>query len=380
MVIILARLGCYLYAQKQPAAEKAVVNAEVLRPVEYDNAQIYQGVLISRQSVFLQPQVAGQIQDINVKAGDKVNKGQLLLVIDPRKQEALLNSYKVKQSSLLVNYETAKTQFERYSDLYEKKTVSKQDLENYENAYKKAKSDYETNEAQIKEQTVTLGYHKITAPFTGTVGDIPVKVGDYVTPETRMLSVTQNETLELNVGLPADKVFDIKAGLPVQILDNQNNIAASSTLSFISPRVDSSTQTILTKAIMKNKNGILKADQSVKVRVIYNKKSGILIPISAKIHLVGQDFVFVIKDENGKETVKQIPVTLGEIQNDKYVVEKGLKSGDTIVIRGVQKLYDGAEVNVEKEEQTICTHHCIFHFLLCIRLCYTDTCYVSYNA
>ena len=323
---------------------------------------------------------AGQIQDINVKAGDKVNNGQLLLVIDPRKQEALLNSYKVKQSSLLVNYETAKTQFERYSDLYEKKTVSKQDLENYENAYKKAKSDYETNEAQIKEQTVTLGYHKITAPFTGTVGDIPVKVGDYITPETRMLSVTQNETLELNVGLPADKIFDIKAGLPVQILDNQNNIAASSTLSFISPRVDSSTQTILTKAIMKNKNGILKADQSVKVRVIYNKKSGILIPISAKIHLVGQDFVFVIKDENGKETVKQIPVTLGEIQNDKYVVEKGLKSGDTIVIRGVQKLYDGAEVNVEKEEQTICTNHCIFHFLLCIRLCYTDTCYVSYNA
>ena len=142
---------------------------------------------------------------------------------------------------------------------------------NIQQPVEKAKSDYETNIAQIKEQEVQLGYHKITAPFAGTIGDIPVKVGAHVTPDTRMLSVTQNETLELNVGLPADKVFDIKAGLPVQVLDNQNKPAASSTLSFISPRIDSSTQTILTKSILKNKDGILKADQSVKVRVIYSK-------------------------------------------------------------------------------------------------------------
>ena len=166
-----------------------------------------------------------------------------------------------------------------------------------------------------------------------------------------MLSVTQNETLELNVGLPADKVFDIKAGLPVQILDNQNKAVASSVISFISPRVDSSTQTILTKSILKNTDGILKADQSVKVRVIYNKKQGLMVPGNAKTHLTGQDFVFVVKEENGKQIVKQTPVALGEIQQDKYVVEKGLTPGDCIVVRGIQKVYDGAEVKIEKEEQ-----------------------------
>lgn len=61
--------------------------------------------------------------------------------------------------------------------------------------------------------------------------------------------------------------------------------------------------------------------------------------------------MFVIKDEKGKLCVKQTHVTLGEIQNDKYVVEKGLETGDCIVIRGIQKLYDGAEVKIEKEEQ-----------------------------
>lgn len=350
-VLAIAALALLLRDKNDVVPEKAVVYVEILKPQKLENSQLYQGILISRQSVLLQPQVSGQISQINVKAGDRVKTGDLLLVIDPRKQEALLNSYVVKRSALLVNYETAKIQYERYSDLYEKKTVSKQDMENYENAYKKAKSDYETNEAQIKEQEVQLGYHKITAPFSGIIGDIPVKIGDHVTPETKMLSVTQNETLELNVGLPADRVFEIKPGLPVQILDNENKVAASSTLSFISPRVDSSTQTILTKSIMKNENGILKADQSVKVKVVYSNTQGLLIPVSAKIHLVGQDFVYVVKEENGEKVVKQTPITLGKIQQEKYVVTKGLKNGDCVVIKGVQKLYDGAKVRIEKEEQ-----------------------------
>ena len=331
--------------------EQTIVNTAILKPVEYENAQIYQGMLISRQSVTLQPQISGQIVQINVKAGDRVKAGQILLVIDTRKQEALLNSYKVKQSSLLLNYETAKTQYERYSELYKRKTVSKQDLENYENAYKKAKSDYETNQAHIRENEVQLGYYKIKAPFSGIVGDIPVKTGDYITPETKVLSVTQNDKLELNVGVPADKVFSIKPGLMVQILDDKNEVIKSSTISFISPRVDLSTQTILTKSIIKNTDGILKADQSVKVRIIYNKTTGLLIPVSAKTHLAGQDFAYIVRLKKGRPTAEQRPVKLGEIEQDKYVVENGLTAGECIVIRGVQKLYDGAVVKIEAEEK-----------------------------
>ena len=86
--------------------------SEILKPQKLENSQLYQGILISRQSVLLQPQVSGQISQINVKAGDRVKTGDLLLVIDPRKQEALLNSYVVKRSALLLNYETAKIQYE----------------------------------------------------------------------------------------------------------------------------------------------------------------------------------------------------------------------------------------------------------------------------
>lgn len=350
LTVALCCAGIYLFKNLHTEIEKTIVNAETLKTEKIDNAETYQGVLISRQSVLIQPQVSGQISGINVKAGDKVQKGQVLIVIDPRKQEATLNSYQVKHSSLVTAYETAKVQYERYFDLYEKKTVSKQDLENYEKEYKKAKSALEENTAQIKEQSVQLGYHKITAPFSGVVGDIPVKIGEYVSPETKLLSVTQNEILELNAGLPANKVFDIKHGLPVQILDFDNNVIAESQLMFISPRVESGTQTILVKANFKNSSGVLKADQSVKIRVIYNEYDGILIPTTATTFVAGQDFAFIIQDKDGQKVVKQIPITLGELYNGKHIVKSGLKAGDCIVSKGIQKLADEMVVEISEVE------------------------------
>lgn len=350
LVVGLCSAGIYLFKNSHTHIEKTIVNAETLKTEKIENRENYQGVLISRQSVVIQPQVSGQISSINVKAGDRVQKGQILIVIDPRKQEATLNSYQVKQLSLVTAYETAKIQYERYSDLYEKKTVSKQDLENYENEYKKAKSALDENTSQIKEQSVQLGYHKITAPFSGVVGDIPVKIGEYVSPETKLLSVTQNETLELNAGLPANKIFNIKQGLPVQILDFDNKVIAESHLMFVSPRVESGTQTILVKANFKNDGGVLKADQSVKIRVIYNEYEGILIPTTATTFVAGQDFAFVIRNKDGEKVVKQVPITLGELYNGKHIVKSGLKAGDCIVVRGIQKLADETVVEISEDE------------------------------
>src|SRR5574344_520384 len=389
VIAIFIVVGMFFRKNNQMQMPATVVEVETIKSAEVENSEVYQGTLISRYSVSLQPQVTGQIASINVKAGDRVRAGQILLVIDPRKQEATLNSskadaasmkaaieqarsnlntYEVQQNSLISNYEIAKTQYERYRDLYERKTVSKQDLENYTDAYRKAKSALDSNTAQIsavnvavsnyqkstftiKEQGVQLAYHKIVAPYAGIIGDIPVKIGEYVTSDTKLLSITQNNQLELNVGLPSEKVFIIQKGLPVQILDYDGKAIADSKLSFVSPKIDTDTQTILVKTNIKNPKEMLKADQSVKARVLYSKSQGILIPTSAVTHLGGQDFAFVVNENEGQKTVKQVPITVGEIQNEKYVIKKGLNIGDCIVTQGVQKLYDGAVVTTGKEEK-----------------------------
>ncbi|HBG49302.1 MAG TPA: hypothetical protein DDW90_07335 [Cyanobacteria bacterium UBA9971] len=350
------------------------VETTVLKASKVMNSEIYQANLISRYSVVLQPQVSGQVANIYVKAGEHVKTGQLLMVIDKRKQESALNSsqaassaakaalynYQVQRKILESTFEYNKQMYERYKTLYAKNTVSKQDLEKYTDSYNKAQFDLEANAAQIeaqkaeiekanfaiKEQEVQLQYYKITAPYSGIVGDIPAKIGNYVTTTTPLLSITQNDTLEINIGLPSEKVFDIKKGLPVEVLDNKNNVISDSKISFVSPVIDKDTQTILVKAIIFNPDGLLKADQSVKARVVFSDAEGITAPTGAIAHFGGQDFAYIIKIKDKKPVVKQQPVTLGNIQGDKYVILSGLASGDKIVTQGIQKLMDGAPVTV----------------------------------
>lgn len=362
------------------------VESVILKATPVEEAGIYQSTLISRHSVSIEPQVDGQIADIFVKAGDHVKAGQLLMAIDMRKQQAalnsskadakslqaaiaqskdMLNSYRVQREGLISKMEFNQKQYNRYKALYNKKSVSQQDLEKYTDSYIQSKSDLNANAAQIQaqkssilsaqsnyekalssiqEQSVELQYYKITAPYSGIIGDIPVKIGNYVKDSTELLSITQNDPLEINVGLPVDRVFDIHKGLPVEVLDNKSKVIGHSKISFISPNVSTDSQTVLIKAILSNSRGILKADQSVKVRVIYAKSQGILVPTGAISHLGGLDFAFLLQKKGGKSFARQQSVKLGDIQEDKYVVISGLKPGDNVIVQGIQKLMDGVPV------------------------------------
>jgi len=385
-------LALSLSACKPPAKPQMQgglpVEAVVLKTAQVAQSDIYQATLISRYSVPLQPRIQGQVANIYVKAGDNVSKGQTLMLIDNSQQLAALNSSKADAAAVKAGISQAEKQlqtfqeqrkalesnvtmnkqlFDRYSALFEKNAVSKQDFEKYTDAYNQAKADLDANSAQInaqkasvesarknydranytiRQQSVQLQYYNITAPYSGIVGDIPVKIGSYVLPITQLVSITQNNSLEINVGLPTEKAFNLHKGLSVEVLDNNDNVAGSSTISFVSPTVNTDSQTILVKAILPNPKGIFKADQSVKVRIIYSRSSGILIPTSAVSHFGGQDFVFLISDKDKQTFVKQQPIKLGDLQGDKFVVIEGLKAGDRIVSQGIQKLMDGAPVTV----------------------------------
>lgn len=387
-LVVCSLILCTTACGRPPMGMQGGVPVEslVLKSTPVSQSSIYQGTLISRFSVSLQPQVEGQVSGIFVKAGERVKAGQLLMLIDKRKQEAILNStradaaaikssitqaqdmldtYKVQRESLESNLVLNQKQYNRYSALYAQKAVSQQDLEKYTDSLTKAKAELSVNDTQIsaqksailtaksnyqralsniQEQSVQLKYYKIVAPYSGVIGDIPVKLGNYVVANTQLLSLTQNDPLEINIGLPVEKVFDIRIGLPVEVLDNNGVVVGRSTISFISPKVDTATQTILVKAILSNKSEILKADQSIKARVTYSKAEGVLAPTNAISHLGGQDFAFVITNKGKQQVVMQRPVKLGSIQNNKYIVLSGLNAGDEIVSEGIQKLMDGAPV------------------------------------
>ena len=207
-------------------------------------------------------------------------------------------------------------------------------------------------ETRVGIATDNLDFNRLTAPIDGTVGDIEPKVGDYVDIGEQITSITQDDSLELNIGVPLEQASKLKLGLPVEIIDRQGKAIAEGDVSFISPRADRSSQAVLVKAAFNN-NGQLKDDSFARARIIWSQDSGLLIPTEAVSRIAGETFVFVAKEkeqENGEKALvaEQRPVKLGAIQGQSYQVISGLKPGDKLITSGILNLADGTPIDTEQ--------------------------------
>ncbi|MCC5606500.1 efflux RND transporter periplasmic adaptor subunit [Nostoc sp. CHAB 5834] len=245
----------------------------------------------------------------------------------------------------------------------------KQNLRQLENGSRpeeiaQARSQVTQAAAQVQAAQVQVQYTKVVAPFTGIVGDIPTKVGDYVERADQLTTLTRNDSLELNIGIPLEEAKKLRLGLPVQMLNAQGQPTARGKVSFISPNASSDSQTVLVKANFGNSRNQLINRQSVQTKVIWNERPGILIPVTAISRLGGETFVFVAEAPTEKKAeapaqkkagapslvAQQKPVKLGVIEGNNYQVIEGLKAGDKIVVSGILNLTNGAPITPAPEE------------------------------
>ena len=208
-------------------------------------------------------------------------------------------------------------------------------------------------ESRVGIATENLDFNRITAPIDGTVGNIQPKVGDYVESGDQITSITKDETLELNVGVPLEQASKLKLGLPVEIIDRKGEALAKGNINFISPRTDRSSQAGLVKAAFDN-NGRLKDDSFARARIIWSQEPGVLIPTTAVSRLAGENFVFVAvekEQEDGSTALvaEQRRVELGEIQGQSYPVISGVEPGDRLITSGILNLADGTPIALEEE-------------------------------
>lgn len=354
-----ASVGCGSGPTAAPAAQgfpPAAVKVAVVKSSEVEDATEYVATLKSLHSTTIQPQVDGQITRIEVKSGDRVKQGQPLVQIDPRRQQAAVSSQEAERAAKEASVAWALQELKRATELYAAGAVSKQELERAQTGVRTAEADLRSHQAQVQQQEVQLRYYTISAPRSGIVGDIPVRVGNIVTPQTVLTTIDQNETLELYVSVPVERSRDLKNGLPIQVLtsDGQQRFGVTR-IAFISPHVDETTQSVLVKATVRNPDLVLRAQQFVRARIIFKTTPGLVIPVTAVSRISGQYFAFVA--EEAKDTAggagrpgpvglvaKQRAVKLGPIVGDDYTVLEGLKPGERVVVSGVQKLADGAPI------------------------------------
>jgi RND family efflux transporter MFP subunit len=327
------------------------VQVQVAQAVTIPETTEYLAILKSRHSAAINPQVEGQITKIFVKSGDRVASGTPLLQIDPLKQEATVSSQEATHAAQEANLRLAKISLERTQKLYDAGVTSKQELDNAQSNYDSVAAQVKALEDQVRQQKVELRYYSVTAPMDGIVGDIPVHVGDRVTVSTLLTTVDEPGALEAYLYVPADRARELKLGLPVRLLDVAGNAAAETHITFISPQVETDTQTVLVKAAVENAHGQLRIAQQVRAQVTWRTHEGPVIPVLAVTRINGQSFAFVAVKEAKGTVARQKLLKLGDTVGNNFAVLEGLKAGDHIIVSGTQFLQDGTVVSEQIQNE-----------------------------
>ncbi|PHM08814.1 efflux RND transporter periplasmic adaptor subunit [Nostoc sp. 'Peltigera malacea cyanobiont' DB3992] len=344
--------------------------------------------LKSLRSVTLQPRIQGQVTQILVKSGDPIVEGAAILQVDPTRPagisgsntvpqaflvqlanaRATLKSLEAERPSYVANLQLYQQNYEKFVSLAEQGAVSRQTSNQFANRLANAKTSLDAIDSRIQAQRATIlqaekslqqsnvntqtqqpQSDKITAPFSGTVGNIPVKVGDLVNTSTPLVNITQNRPLEVNISVPLQQGPQLRKGMPVEVMNTQGQKLGRSRIFFIAPNASNETQTILIKALFDNTNGQLRADQLVRARVFWNQRPGVLIPTTAMTRVGGDTFVYVVETETSPQGVsqqvaRQRRVKLGEIKGNNYQVIEGLQPEDKVIISGLLNLRDGVAI------------------------------------
>ncbi|WNZ24961.1 efflux RND transporter periplasmic adaptor subunit [Leptolyngbya sp. NK1-12] len=380
-------------SSQQASAPTAVpVQWQKIEPGRVQEMSEFVGTLQAAEIVEVRPEVQGQIQDILVQPGDRVGRGTPIMTLRPDQTMPQLQGATATLQSARASRETAvrqrkvalaqvataesdvalaQTNYERATYLVGQGAIGAYQFDQAENNLEAARNRLTTareqlrvaevqiaqsesrvkeTQAQVDAARVSVNFRQILSPLSGIVGDIAVKAGDVVTTGQTITTITQNAALDLRLSVPANRLPDLRAGLPVELLDpNNKQKIATGTINFVSPNVNTQAQSVLVKARFSNQDGQLRNGQFVRARVIWAQNPGILIPMTAVTRTGAQGFVYVITtSEDGTESaqpiVEQRPVKLGTLQGDQYEVLNGIEAGEQIATSNILRLRNGAPV------------------------------------
>lgn len=301
-----------------------------------------QGNVMTKQNVLIYPEVAGLLEKVYVKEGQRVSKGQVLAKVDDAGSREQL-------AQLEVNAELAKTTYERQKRLWDQKIGS-------EIQYLQAKTNYESLENQVAQVKKQLAKFNITAPFAGVIDDVLKDEGTVVAPGqgAEIFRIVNLQNMYIETDVPESYIKNVTNGKEVKvdfpILGTSVDTKVRQTGNFINPV----NRTFKIEVAVPNKKGNIKPNLTARLKINdYTNPEAILIPQSiVSENGKGQQYVYVIestKKVNGimQGTAKQAIITTGKTEGDDIEVLTGINAGDEIVDEGARSVKAGQLVKIK---------------------------------
>ncbi len=368
---ILATAGGFVFftandrarADSAAAAVPAATPVSVARVAEREAAiwDEFSGRLEAIEQVEVRSRVAGAIQEIRFREGAMVQKDDILVVIDPALYAAEVARADAQVAAAQARLVFTKSDFERGQQLTGSNTISQRDQDNRINAYREAEANLKAAQATLKTAQLNLSYTEVRAPVSGRVGKREITVGNLIAagPGSPLLT-TIVSTSPIYASFNADEQIVLRAlnalgddasasktgRIPVRMgTATSNGLPLEGHMQLIDNQVDARTGTVRVRAIFDNKDGHLIPGQFVRLQMGQPKTERAMM---INERAVGTDqnkkYVMVVNKENKAEYRE---VSLGVAVDGLRVVTSGLKPGEQIVVKGLQRIRPGAPVAPE---------------------------------
>ncbi|WP_247666414.1 efflux RND transporter periplasmic adaptor subunit [Aquimarina sp. MMG015] len=342
--------------------DKEIIKEEVLRPVQYQvvgtsdtqNIRTFSGVTKAGDEIELSFRSTGIITTLDIKVGQKINKGDLIAKLDNVQANLAYEQSVSALNSAKSAMNTAKSSLDRIKSLYEKGSNSLSDYESAKNSYQSALDQYESAKRNKGIQQSQISYGYIKAPKTGIIAAKNSELNENVSAGQVIAILNAGDHTNVEVGLPENVINKVKLGMIPDIsLSSLEDKKFNGTVIEIAPIVGEGSATYPVKIDITDPAKEIKPGMTASVTFNFSSDQDqsdatLIIPVKA----VGEDgegnFVFLITAEDGSiAVVKKHRIEIGELTTNGFKIKKGLSEGQKIATAGLQTLLDGQKVKLQ---------------------------------